>query len=76
MFSGCSELFFISGISNLVNENMRNISKLFSGCKSSSSLPDDISKWNTINIENMSFLFCDCLSLESLPVFLNGIQVM
>ena len=44
MFSGCSELFFISGISNLVTENVRNISKLFSGLKYFSSLPDDISK--------------------------------
>ena len=47
---------------NIIN----NMSYMFSGCKSLSSLPD-ISKWNTNNVNNMSYMFDGCSSLSSLP---------
>ena len=46
--------------------NVNNISHMFSGCSSLSSLPD-ISKWNTNNVINMHSLFYECSSLISLP---------
>ena len=46
--------------------NVTNMSYLFSGCPSPSSLPD-ISKWNTNNVTNMSWIFYNCSSLISLP---------
>ena len=47
-------------------DKVTNMSDMFRGCSSLSSLPD-ISKWNTNNINNMSGMFCRCLSLSSLP---------
>jgi len=46
--------------------NVTNMSDMFSGCLSLSSLPD-ISKWNTNNVTNMSCMFSNCKSLSSLP---------
>ena len=46
--------------------NVTNMSYMFSGCSSVSSLPD-ISKWSTNNVTNMSYMFDGCLSLSSLP---------
>ena len=46
--------------------NITNMSCMFCGCKSLSSLPD-ISKWNTSNVNNMSYMFYGCESLSSLP---------
>ena len=43
-----------------------NMSHMFCGCKSLSSLPD-ISKWDTSNVNNMSYMFYWCSSLSSLP---------
>ena len=45
---------------------IKDMSYMFEGCLSLSSLPD-ISKWNTSNITNMSYMFEGCLSLLSLP---------
>jgi len=45
--------------------NITNMSHIFDGCRSLSSL-SDISKWNTNNVTNMSSLFYDCSSLSSL----------
>ena len=47
---------------NIIND----MSYMFSGCESLSSLPD-ISKWNTNNVNNMSYMFNNCSSLSSLP---------
>ena len=47
-------------------ENVTNMSDMFYGCSSLSSLPD-ISKWNTINVTDMRFMFGECSSLLSLP---------
>ena len=46
--------------------NITNMSYMFYGCSSLSSLPD-ISKWNTSNVTHMSFMFDGCSSLSSLP---------
>ena len=39
--------------------NISNMSCMFKGCSSLTSLPD-ISKWNTYYVTNMSFMFCEC----------------
>jgi len=46
--------------------NITNMSDMFYGCLSLSSLPD-ISKWNTNNITDMSEIFRGCKSLSPLP---------
>ena len=46
--------------------NITNMSEMFRGCESLSSLPD-ISKWNTSNVTEMSSMFFGCESLSSLP---------
>ena len=46
--------------------NATNMSYMFRGCSTLSSLPD-ISKLNTSNVTNMSYMFCGCSSLSSLP---------
>ena len=44
-------------------ENVTNMSYMFDGCSSLSSLPD-ISKWNTNNITDMSGMFNGCSKLK------------
>ena len=46
--------------------NVTDMSFMFDGCSSLSSLPD-ISNWNTNNVTNMSSMFYGCSSLSSLP---------
>ena len=46
--------------------NITNMSHMFDGCKSLSSIPD-IYNWNTINATDMSYLFSECKLLLSLP---------
>ena len=46
--------------------NITNLSCMFYGCTSLSSLPD-ISKWNTNKVTNMSYMFAECSSLLSIP---------
>ena len=48
------------------NKKIVNLSSMFRGCSSLSSLPD-ISNWNTTNVNNMSYMFSWCSSLSSLP---------
>jgi len=47
-------------------DNVSDMSYLFNGCSSLSSLPD-ISNWNTNNVTNMSYMLSGCSSLVSLP---------
>ena len=47
-------------------DNITDMSSMFEGCSSLSSLPD-ISKWNIKNVTNMNCLFKGCSSLTSLP---------
>ena len=44
--------------------NVTNMSEMFKGCSSLSSLPD-ISKWNTTRVKNMIAIFYECSSLSS-----------
>ena len=53
-------------ITNGKIKKVKNISYMFSDCKSLNYLPD-ISKWNTKNVTNMSYMFYNCESLNSLP---------
>ena len=48
------------------NFKVIDMSNIFYGCTSLTSLPD-ISKWDTSNVNNMSNIFCGCTSLISLP---------
>ena len=63
MLKECQE---IRKINNLNIYNVNDMSGIFYGCSSLSSLPD-ISNWNTNNVNNMNFIFYECLSLSSLP---------
>ena len=63
MFKGCQEIRIIKKLNIFYVKNM---SGIFSGCSTLSSLPD-ISKWNTNNVINMSNIFSFCSSLSSLP---------
>ena len=46
--------------------NITNMSYMFCGCYSLSSLPD-ISKWNTSNVTNMSYMFSECNKSLKIP---------
>ena len=46
--------------------NVTDMSSMFEGCESLSSLPD-ISNWNTSNVTDISYMFEGCESLSSLP---------
>ena len=61
MFSGCENIKYIN-FSNFSSSNVKDMSYMFSGCKSLQSLPD-ISKWNTNNVNNMNWMFSGCESL-------------
>ena len=47
-------------------KTITNMSYMFHGCESLTSLPN-ISNWNTNNVTDMSFMFFGCDSLTSLP---------
>ena len=49
-----------------MENNLRDMNKLFTSCNSLKYIPD-ISKWNTFNVVNMESIFSFCYSLESLP---------
>ena len=51
----------LKGINNIID-----MSSMFDGCSSLSSLPN-ISKWNTQSVINMSYMFKGCESLSSFP---------
>ena len=63
-FRGCSELSEIKGLSLLNTSNVKNMSSMFRGCGSLTSL--DVSKFATGNVTNMSGMFGQCGSLTSL----------
>ena len=46
--------------------NITNMSGMFYGCESLSSLPD-ISKWNTSNVTDMSYMFYECNESLKIP---------
>lgn len=56
----------IKGIGNLKTDNVTDMSDMFGGCSSLTSL--DISTFNTENVEDMSYMFSDCSALTSLDM--------
>ena len=46
--------------------NVTDMSSMFKGCKSLSSLPD-ISKWNTKNLKEYEGMFNGCYKLSTIP---------
>ena len=68
MFSGCSLLTSLHGISSFDNSNVTNINSMFYGCSSlvSDSFPD-ILNWDTSKVEYMNHLFFNCSLLKSIP---------
>ena len=66
MFSGCKQLFSITGLSNLNTSNIKSLNNFFFGCSSLSFIPD-ISNWDTSNVIDMGDLFSGCSLITSLP---------
>ena len=65
-FCEMSALKTIEGISNLKTDNVTNMSGMFGGCSSLTSL--DVSGFKTDNVTDMSGMFFSCSSLTSLDV--------
>ena len=65
-FKGCPNLKEIKGLSNLNTDNVTNMSSMFSGCSSLTSL--DLSCFKTDNVTDMSSMFDGCSSLMSLDL--------
>jgi surface protein len=66
MFEGCSSLIYLSNF-NLKTNEVSNMSYIFKDCTSLSSLPPDISKWDTSKVSDMSGMFYNCINLSNLP---------
>ena len=65
-FDGMSNLKTITGITNLNTSNVSDMTDMFKGCRSLSSL--DVSRFNTSKVESMEGLFSGCRSLSELDV--------
>ena len=62
----CSSLTNIIGIENIKTDNVTNMSHMFSGCRSLTSL--DVTGFNTENVKTLLAMFEDCSSLKNLDV--------
>lgn len=67
MFSGCTKLATINGLTKFKTTNVTTMSKMFYGCSSISSL--DFGYINSTSVTNMSDMFNGCSSLASLAVY-------
>ena len=65
MFSECSEIKELN-LDNFDTSQVTNMSCLFYGCESLTSIPD-ISEWNTSNVTDMNNMFYKCKTIISLP---------
>lgn len=66
MFSGCTNLSYIDGISNWNVANITNMSAMFKNCcRLDFYSANSFLKWNTANITNMSDMFRGCSLLGS-----------
>ena len=61
-----SNMTAIEGLENLNTSNVTDMSFMFNGCKSLTSL--DLSSFNTAKVTDMSGMFADCSSLTSLDL--------
>ena len=66
MFEDFSNLVSVQGLEYLVTENVTNMSRMFFGCSSLTSL--DVSNFDTQNVTYMGWMFGGCSSLTSLDV--------
>ena len=64
MFDYCEDLENINGLHNLDTSNVLNMSYMFNGCRSLTSL--DLSSFVTSNVTNMQGMFSNCESLHKL----------
>ena len=67
MFHKCSTLLSVPDINKININKFNDLSFMFYNCQLLSSLPKDISQWDTSNIAHMYFMFYNCKSLTSLP---------
>ena len=65
-FENLRKLETITGLEYLNTEKVKNMSCMFRGCSSLTSL--DVTKFNTVNVTNMSYMFTGCSALLSLDV--------
>ena len=65
VFSGCSSLTNLDGLSEWNTSGVTKMIRMFSGC-SSLTTPGDISGWDTSNVSYMSYMFYGCSSLTTL----------
>ena len=65
-FAYLTKLETITGLEYLNTEKVTDMSYMFSGCSSLTSL--DVTHFNTENVTNMSFMFSNCSALTSLDV--------
>ena len=65
-FDNCKNLQVITGLDKLNTTNVTNMSRMFYGCYSLTSL--DLSSFNTANVTNMVCMFYGCYSLTSLDL--------
>ena len=61
-----SSMTSIEGLENLNTANVTNMSLMFDGCSSLTTL--DLSSWNTQNVKDMYSMFNDCSSLTSIDL--------
>ena len=65
-FYFCKKLTAIEGMSNLITDQLTDMSYMFCWCSSLTSI--DVSNFNTANVIDMSYMFGVCLALTSLDV--------
>ena len=65
-FYFCKKLTAIEGMSNLITDQLTDMSYMFCWCSSLTSI--DVSNFNTANVTDMSYMFGVCLALTSLDV--------
>ena len=65
-FSYFANLTIIEGIKNLNTSNVTDMSGMFEGCSSLTSI--DLSNFDTSKVTNMAYIFYDCSSLTSLDL--------
>ena len=66
LFYNCFALTTIGDVGNWVTINVKNMSRMFSGCRALKSL--NCSNWNTKRVENMYDMFYNCGNLNDIDV--------
>ena len=59
MFSGCSSLLSITGLSKINTSNVTNMCHMFKSCSLLNKI-NDISKWDINRVKDMSKIFSGC----------------